>query len=126
MVDGQGDLEDQLAEVKKKSAEIADRKEDLRILEDLGAQMEEALILDNKLVEFFLDACPESSHSMYYKVTLHVVSGVHVLDACFFPFNTRALTHVSFLLKVYRTQHSGPCSAVGSAGSTCHAHETQS
>lgn len=60
MVDGQGDLEDQLAEVKKKSAEIADRKEDLRILEDLGAQMEEALILDNKLVEFLLDACPES------------------------------------------------------------------
>lgn len=60
MVDGQGDLEDQLAEVKKKSAEIADRKEDLRILEDLGAQMEEALILDNKLVKFFLDACPES------------------------------------------------------------------
>ena len=60
MVDGQGDLEDQLAEVKKKSAEIADRKEDLRILEDLGAQMEEALILDNKLVELFLDACPES------------------------------------------------------------------
>lgn len=60
MVDGQGDLEDQLAEVKKKSAEIADRKEDLRILEDLGAQMEEALILDNKLVGFFLDTCPES------------------------------------------------------------------
>lgn len=51
MVDGQGDLEDQLAEVKKKSAEIADRKEDLRILEDLGAQMEEALILDNKYTE---------------------------------------------------------------------------
>ena len=50
MVDGQGDLEDQLAEVKKKSAEIADRKEDLRIIEDLGAQMEEALILDNKWV----------------------------------------------------------------------------
>ena len=50
MVDGQGDLEDQLAEVKKKSAEIADRKEDLRIIEDLGAQMEEALILDNKCV----------------------------------------------------------------------------
>ena len=54
MVDGQGDLEDQLAEVKKKSAEIADRKEDLRILEDLGAQMEEALILDNKLVVWLL------------------------------------------------------------------------
>lgn len=51
MVDGQGDLEDQLAEVKKKSAEIADRKEDLRIIEDLGAQMEEALILDNKYTE---------------------------------------------------------------------------
>ena len=59
MVDGQGDLEDQLAEVKKKSAEIADRKEDLRILEDLGAQMEEALILDNKLVELFVDERPE-------------------------------------------------------------------
>ena len=54
MVDGQGDLEDQLAEVKKKSAEIADRKEDLRILEDLGAQMEEALILDNKCVVFLM------------------------------------------------------------------------
>ena len=52
MVDGQGDLEDQLAEVKKKSAEIADRKEDLRILEDLGAQMEEALILENKYATF--------------------------------------------------------------------------
>lgn len=37
-----------------------------------------------------------ASHSMYYKVTLHVVSGVHVLDACFFPFNTRALTRFIF------------------------------
>ena len=48
MVEGQGDLEDQLADIKRNSAEIADRKDDLRVIEDIGAQMEEALILDNK------------------------------------------------------------------------------
>ena len=31
-----------------------------------------------------------------------------------------------FFAQVHGTQHSGPCSAVGSAGSTGHAHETQS
>lgn len=36
----------------------------------------------------------KASHSMYSKVTLHVVGGVHVLNACFFSSNTRALTHV--------------------------------
>lgn len=80
MVDGQGDLEDQLAEVKKKSAEIADRKEDLRIIEDLGAQMEEALILDNKWViildrtrlrSLFLKRCgteSSMSHAFCFRV----------------------------------------------------------
>ena len=50
MVDGQGDLEDQLADIKRSGAEVADRKDDLRVIEDIGAQMEEALILDNKYV----------------------------------------------------------------------------
>lgn len=48
MVDGQGDLEDQLAEILKKEAEIAESKADLEVIEGLGAQMEEALILDNR------------------------------------------------------------------------------
>jgi hypothetical protein len=48
MTDGQGDLEDQLAEILRKEAEIADSKADLEIIEALGAQMEEALILDNR------------------------------------------------------------------------------
>ena len=48
MVDSQGDLEDQLKVIQEKSKEIQERKEDLSIVEDLGAQMEEALILDNK------------------------------------------------------------------------------
>lgn len=48
MVEGQGDLEDQLAEIKRKDAEIADSKADLEVIEGLGFQMEEALILDNR------------------------------------------------------------------------------
>lgn len=48
MVDSQGDLEDQLAVIQNKSKEIIDHKDALSRVEDLGAQMEEALILDNK------------------------------------------------------------------------------
>jgi spectrin alpha len=48
MVESQGDLEDQLKVIQEKSKEIQERKEALSIVEDLGAQMEEALILDNK------------------------------------------------------------------------------
>ena len=48
MVDSQGDLEDQLAVIQEKSKEIVDHKEALSVVEELGAQMEEALILDNK------------------------------------------------------------------------------
>ncbi|CAB4018517.1 spectrin alpha chain, non-erythrocytic 1-like [Paramuricea clavata] len=51
MVDSQGDLEDQLKVIQEKSKEIQERKEALSIVEDLGAQMEEALILDNKYTE---------------------------------------------------------------------------
>ena len=39
MVDCQGDLEDQLAVIQDKSKEIADHKDDLSVVEDLGAQM---------------------------------------------------------------------------------------
>ena len=48
MVDSQGDLEDQLKVIQEKSKEIQEHKEELSVVEDLGAQMEEALILDNK------------------------------------------------------------------------------
>lgn len=48
MVDSQGDLEDQLKIIEDKSKEIQERKDALSAVEDLGAQMEEALILDNK------------------------------------------------------------------------------
>ena len=48
MVDSQGDLEDQLKVIQEKSKEIQEHKEALTIVEELGAQMEEALILDNK------------------------------------------------------------------------------
>lgn len=48
MVDSQGDLEEQLKVIQNKSKEIQERKEALSNVEDLGAQMEEALILDNK------------------------------------------------------------------------------
>ena len=48
MVDSQGDLEEQLKVIQEKSKEIQEQKEALSVVEDLGAQMEEALILDNK------------------------------------------------------------------------------
>lgn len=34
--------------LQKKADEVADRKENLKKVEELGTQMEEALILDNK------------------------------------------------------------------------------
>ena len=52
MVEEQGDLEDQLAKVLNKDKEIREHKDDMKVIEDLGAQMEEALILDNKYVLF--------------------------------------------------------------------------
>ncbi|XP_065068119.1 spectrin alpha chain, non-erythrocytic 1-like [Rhopilema esculentum] len=51
MVEISGDLEDQLKFFKERSAEIKERKDDLSEIEDLGAQMEEQLILDNKYTE---------------------------------------------------------------------------
>lgn len=52
MVEEQGDLEDQLAKILNKDKEIREHKDDMKVIEDLGAQMEEALILDNKYVLF--------------------------------------------------------------------------
>ncbi|XP_065916481.1 spectrin alpha chain, non-erythrocytic 1-like [Dysidea avara] len=51
LVDVSGTLEAQLEAVKAKKDDIAHRKEMLRKIEELGAQMEEALILDNKYTE---------------------------------------------------------------------------
>ncbi|EDV21767.1 uncharacterized protein TRIADDRAFT_59818 [Trichoplax adhaerens] len=51
MVEGSGSLEDQLENTKKISAEVTRRKTDLKKIEDLGARLEEALILDNKYTE---------------------------------------------------------------------------
>lgn len=43
-----GTLEDQLEAVKSKVEEVAARKESLKKVEELGANIEEALIFDNK------------------------------------------------------------------------------
>eukprot|EP00794_Sanderia_malayensis_P015984 gene15984-17594_t len=51
MVEISGELEHQLSFFKEKSVDIAERKDELNEIEDLGAQMEEALILDNKYSE---------------------------------------------------------------------------
>lgn len=48
LMEGSGILEDQLAATKTKASEIATKKESLRKIEELGVQVEEALIFDNK------------------------------------------------------------------------------
>jgi spectrin alpha len=47
-MEGKGSLEDQLEAVKNKASEVATRKDMLRKVEELGANIEEALIFDNK------------------------------------------------------------------------------
>ena len=49
-MDSTGSLEGQLEVVKGLARDIAMRKEALRKVEELGAQIEEALIFDNKWV----------------------------------------------------------------------------
>ncbi|XP_057290447.1 spectrin alpha chain, non-erythrocytic 1-like isoform X2 [Hydractinia symbiolongicarpus] len=51
MVDVTGVLEDQLVTLKETSKVITSKREDLADIEDVGAQLEEALILDNKYTE---------------------------------------------------------------------------
>lgn len=51
LVDGTGTLEAQLDATKEKHAEILRKKAALKSIEDLGARMEEMLILDNKYTE---------------------------------------------------------------------------
>merc|ERR550534_413719 len=51
MVDIAGTLEEQLASLKEHATSIESKREDLSEIEDIGAQMEEALILDNKYTE---------------------------------------------------------------------------
>eukprot|EP00117_Sycon_ciliatum_P010415 scpid4432/ scgid12327/ Spectrin alpha chain, brain; Alpha-II spectrin; Fodrin alpha chain; Spectrin, non-erythroid alpha chain len=51
LVEGTGSLEDQLEAIRHKADEVADRKENLKKVEQLGSQMEEAMILDNKYTE---------------------------------------------------------------------------
>ena len=48
MMQSKGSLEDQLEAVKGKANEIATKKDTLRRVEELGANIEEALIFDNK------------------------------------------------------------------------------
>ena len=50
LMDSTGSLEGQLEVVKGLARDIAMRKEALRKVEELGAQIEEALIFDNKWV----------------------------------------------------------------------------
>jgi len=51
MMEGSGTLEEQLEAVKRKSAEVRAQKLQLKRIEDLGAAMEERLILDNRYTE---------------------------------------------------------------------------
>ncbi|XP_023929927.1 spectrin alpha chain-like isoform X4 [Lingula anatina] len=51
MMEGTGTLEDQLEATKKKSAEVRAQKGQLKRIEDLGAALEERLILDNRYTE---------------------------------------------------------------------------
>merc|ERR1739838_550890 len=51
MMEGSGTLEEQLAAVGIKAHEVANRASDLRKIEDLGAILEEKLILDNRYTE---------------------------------------------------------------------------
>lgn len=55
-MEGKGSLEEQLEAVKSKASEIATKKDTLRKVEELGANIEEALIFDNKYV--LLDESP--------------------------------------------------------------------
>ena len=48
MMEGSGTLESQLEAVKQKSAEVRAQRSQLKRIEDLGAAMEERLILDNR------------------------------------------------------------------------------
>merc|ERR1711922_31078 len=51
MMEGSGTLEEQLAAVGIKAHEVANRSSDLKKIEDLGAILEEKLILDNRYTE---------------------------------------------------------------------------
>ncbi|KAK9511531.1 hypothetical protein O3M35_000170 [Rhynocoris fuscipes] len=51
MMEGSGSLEQQLEATKRKAAEVRSRKSDLKKIEELGAILEEHLILDNRYTE---------------------------------------------------------------------------
>ncbi|XP_049820921.1 spectrin alpha chain isoform X3 [Aethina tumida] len=51
MMEGSGSLEDQLDATKKKTLEVRAHRSDLKKIEDLGAILEEHLILDNRYTE---------------------------------------------------------------------------
>ncbi|XP_026684497.1 spectrin alpha chain-like [Diaphorina citri] len=51
MMEGTGSLEQQLEAIKRKAAEVRSRRSDLKKIEDLGAILEEHLILDNRYTE---------------------------------------------------------------------------
>lgn len=50
-MEGSGSLEQQLEATKRKAAEVRARRSDLKKIEDLGAILEEHLILDNRYTE---------------------------------------------------------------------------
>lgn len=50
-MEGSGTLEEQLEAIRAKSVEIRSRKVELKQIEELGARLEERLILDNRYTE---------------------------------------------------------------------------
>ena len=51
MMDVTGTLEEQLAEVRIKSREVSKKSADMKQIEELGAKLEDRLILENKYTE---------------------------------------------------------------------------
>ena len=51
MMDVSGSLEEQLAEVRLKSREVSKKSADMKQIEDLGAKLEDRLILENRYTE---------------------------------------------------------------------------
>eukprot|EP00794_Sanderia_malayensis_P004599 gene4599-5202_t len=73
MVEISDDLEHQLSFFKEKSVDIAERKDELNEIEDLGAQMEEALILDNKSLGYDLPMVEEGEHDPEFDAVISTV-----------------------------------------------------
>lgn len=100
MMEGSGSLEQQLEATKRKAAEVRARRSDLKKIEDLGAILEEHLILDNRYTEHSTVGLAQQwdqldqlgmrmQHNLEQQIQARNQSGKH-LDQIYF--STRKLT----------------------------------